>query len=140
MPQTIKDENENKLQINEVTRLTWKTDGTILVSKSTTKVGLVTIVKPTTKFKLKEDIRLRGSERYYVETNLIHDAEIALYNAEPQNNLADVKSKKLKATKQLTLKNTETKQTRNLYFYDFSRVNENTHYQPTIENEKITWS
>ena len=140
LPQTIKDDNGNKLAINENTRLICKTDGTILVSKSTTKVSLVTVVTPTTKFKLKEDIWLRGSDRYYVETNLIHDAEIALYNAEPKNSLADVKSKKLKATKQLTLKNTETKQTRNLYFYDFSRVNEDTLYQPTIKNEQIKWT
>ena len=140
LPQTIKDDNGNKLAINENTRLICKANGTILVSKSTTKVSLVTLVTPNTKFKLKEDIWLRGSDRYYVETNLIHDAEIALYNAEPQNSLADVKNKKVKATKQLTLKNTETKQTRNLYFYDFSRVNENTLYQPTIKNEQIKWN
>jgi len=136
----IKNEDKTDFKINETTRLIYKTDGTILVSKSTTKVSLVTIVTPTTKFKLKEDIWLRGSDRYYVETNLIHDAEIALYNAEPQNNLADVKNTKLKATKQLSLKNTETKKTRNLYFYDFTRVNENTLYQPTIKNEQIKWN
>lgn len=136
----IKNEDGTDFKINETTRLICKTDGAILVSKSTTKVSLVTIVTPTTKFKLKEDIWLRGSDRYYVETNLIHDAEIALYNAEPQNNLADVKNTKLKATKQLSLKNTETKKTRNLYFYDFSRVNENTLYQPTIKNEQIKWN
>ena len=136
----IKNEDGSDFKINETTRLIYKTDGTILVSKSTTKVSLVTIVTPNTKFKLKEDIWLRGSDRYYVETNLIHDAEIALYNAEPQNNLADVKNTKLKATKQLSLKNTETKKTRNLYFYDFSRVNENTLYQPTIKNEQIKWN
>ena len=85
------------MQINTSHFISLWANGTALVHKSTTKASLVTIITPKTKFDLEEDVWLRGSDRYYIETDLIHDAEIALFDASPTSNLADVKSTKIKA-------------------------------------------
>ena len=125
---------EQKLLEN--TRLVLQRNGTILVSKSTSDASLVTYYIPSKKFLLNEDIWLRGSDRYWLETELINESEIALYDA---TDLEKQKSKQIKATNQVTLKNTLTKQSRNIYFYDFSRIDDATMYQPALVADEIKY-
>jgi len=125
---------EQKLLEN--TRLVLQRNGTILVSKSTSDASLVTYYIPSKKFLLNEDIWLRGSDRYWLETELINESEIALYDA---TDLEKQKSKQIKATNQVTLKNTLTKQSRNIYFYDFSRIDDATMYQPSLVADEIKY-
>ena len=125
-------EREGKKEnVRENARVVLRRDGTILVSKSTSDASLVTLYNPSKKFLLKEDLWLRGSDRFWLETELINDGEIALYEA---TDLEEQTNKQLKAKQQITLKNTITKQKRNIYFYDFSRIDDATMYQPTILN------
>jgi len=133
-------EREGKKEnVRENARVVLQRNGTILVSKSTSDASLTTIYVPSKKFLLNEDVWLRGSDRYWLETELINDSEIALYDA---TDLEEQTNKQLKAQKQITLKNTITKQKRNIYFYDFSRIDDATMYQPTIVDEDIEadWS
>ena len=123
-------------KLRENARLVLQRNGTILVSKSYSQASLTTYYIPKEKFAVDEDIFLRGNDRYWLETELINESEIALYDAtdlEPQTN------KKLTATHQITLKNTLSKQKRNLYFYNFSRVDDTTLCQPAIVDEKIKY-
>ena len=130
----LNDGKEQKLLEN--TRLVLQRNGTILVSKSTSDASLVTYYIPSKKFLLNEDIWLRGSDRYWLETELINESEIALYDA---TDLEKQKSKQIKATNQVTLKNTLTKQSRNIYFYDFSRIDDATMYQPALVADEIKY-
>ena len=128
-------EREGKKEnVRENARVVLQRNGTILVSKSTSDASLTTYYIPSKKFLLNEDIWLRGSDRFWLETELINDSEIALYDA---TDLEEQTNKQLKAQKQITLKNTITKQKRNIYFYDFSRIDDATMYQPAIVKDEI---
>jgi len=130
-------EREGKKEnVRENARVVLQRNGTILVSKSTSDASLTTYYIPSKKFLLNEDIWLRGSDRFWLETELINDSEIALYDA---TDLEEQTNKQLKAQKQITLKNTITKQKRNIYFYDFSRIDDATMYQPAIVKDEIDY-
>ena len=128
--------DDKKPKVRENTRVILRRDGSILVSKSTSEASLTTYYNPREKKQLQEDVWLRGSDRYWIETNLLHDSEIALYDA---TDLEDQTQKNIQAAKQISLNNTLTKQKRNLYFYDFSRIDENLHYQPCIADKNIQY-
>lgn len=130
-------EREGKKEnVRENARVVLQRNGTILVSKSTSDASLTTYYIPSKKFLLNEDVWLRGSDRFWLETELINDSEIALYDA---TDLEEQRNKQLKAQKQITLKNTITKQKRNIYFYDFSRIDDATMYQPAIVKDEIEY-
>ena len=130
-------EREGKKEnVRENARVVLRQNGTILVSKSTSDASLTTYYIPSKKFLLNEDVWLRGSDRFWLETELINDSEIALYDA---TDLEEQTNKQLKAHKQITLKNTITKQKRNIYFYDFSRIDDATMYQPAIVKDEIEY-
>lgn len=130
-------EREGKKEnVRENARVVLQRNGTILVSKSTSDASLTTYYIPSKKFILNEDVWLRGSDRFWLETELINDSEIALYDA---TDLEEQTNKQLKAQKQITLKNTITKQKRNIYFYDFSRIDDATMYQPAIVKDEIEY-
>lgn len=135
--EVIEKDAKKPTKLRENARLVLQRNGTILVSKSYSQASLTTYYIPKEKFAVDEDIFLRGNDRYWLETELINESEIALYDAtdlEPQTN------KKLTATHQITLKNTLSKQKRNLYFYDFSRVDDATLCQPAIVDDKINYN
>ena len=75
--------NGKKENVRENARVVLKRNGNILVSKSTSDASLVVNYKPknSKKFLLNEDLWLRGSDRFWLETELINDGEIALYEA-----------------------------------------------------------
>jgi len=125
-----------KSKLNEQARLVWQRNGTILVSKTSTEASLTTYYIPSKKFVLEQDIWLRGSDRYWLETELINESEIALYDA---TDLEEQKNKQLLAIKQVALKNTLIKHQRNIYFYDFSRIDDATMHQPAVVEEGITY-
>ncbi|MDA1295337.1 MAG: hypothetical protein O3A32_11390, partial [Proteobacteria bacterium] len=130
-------EREGKKEnVRENARVVLRQNGTILVSKSTSGASLTTYYIPNKKFLLNEDIWLRGSDRFWLETELINDSEIALYDA---TDLEEQTNKQLKAQKQISLKNTITKQKRNIYFYDFSRIDDATMYQPAVIFDEIDY-
>ena len=130
-------EREGKKEnVRENARVVLQRNGTILVSKSTSDASLTTYYIPSKKFLLNEDLWLRGSDRFWIETELINGSEIALYDATA---LEEQTNKQLKAQKQITLKNTVTKQKRNIYFYDFSRIDDATMYQPAIAADEIVY-
>ncbi len=130
------EQNGRKDKVRENARVVLQRDGTILVSKSSSDASLTTYYIPKTKIGVSEDIWLRGMDRYWLETELINDSEIALYDA---TDLERQKNKAIKATQQMTLKNTLSNQKRNIYFYDFSRVDDATMHQPTVDTKGITY-
>ena len=113
-------------------RVILRRNGTLMVSRTSAKASLITFHIPHTPNKLDQDYWLRGSDRHWLETDLINDSELVLYNAEPKHGVADQKNKQIKANKKITLKSKDKKHQRNLYFYDFSRVDDNIAYQPNI--------
>lgn len=132
-----KQNTEGKMEkVRENARLVLQRNGTILVSKSSSEASLTTYYIPSKKFELDEDIWLRGSDRYWLETELINESEIALYDA---TDLEKQKNKKIKAVKQVTLKNTLNKQKRNLYFYDYSKIDDEFSFQPALVKDDIQY-
>ena len=130
------EQNGKKDKVRENARVVLQRDGTILVSKSSSDASLTTYYIPKTKIAVSEDIWLRGMDRFWLEIELINESEIALYEA---TDLEQQKNKAIKATQQMTLKNTLSKQKRNIYFYDFSRVDDATMHQPTVDTKGITY-
>jgi len=139
---TMAVKGDDKALLRENARLVLCKDGTILVSKTSSAASLVTHYIPSKKFLLTEDLWLRGADRFWLETELIHDGEIAIYDVTPAENLSEVKNKSLKASRQLTLTDSVTKNSRSIYFYDFSMVDTNTMNQPQIVADDIVfdWS
>ena len=122
----------------ETTRLVIRKDGRILVSKTGAKSSVVTSINPKTiKFETDKDLFLRGSDRYWLETEVASEGIIALFQPEPNEGLAEQKSKKIKAAKKILLKNKLDKSERNLYFYDFSRVIEGYDTQPGYDFQSM---
>ena len=121
-----------KEKLRERARLVLQRNGTILVSKSSCEASLTTYYTPNKKIRITEDLWLRGNDSNWLETELINESEIALYKAKPNNGLDKQRNKKLQAVKQIELYSALTKHKRNLYFYDFSRVDDDTMSQPQI--------
>jgi len=139
---TIPVKGDPKVMLRENPRLVLCKDGTILVSKSSSAASLVTHYIPSKKFLLTEDLWMRGADRFWLEEELINDGEIAIYDVKPAENLGKVKDKSLRASRQLTLTDSVTKNSRNIYFYDFSMVDTHTMNQPQIVADDIVfdWS
>jgi hypothetical protein len=128
--------------LSEKTRLVVRKDGTILVSKSPSEASLTTIAKPKLKFGNKTDVFLRGSDRYWLETDLMNLSQIILYSAEPKQKLAKA-SDKVNADYQITLSNSRNQAKRNIYFYDVDKLDGELGYQPNVvaaEYIKYGWS
>lgn len=128
-----------KFERTQQARVVLRKNGTIMVSRASAKASITTFHIPHERTELEQDYWLRGSDRYWLETDLINDSEIVLYNATPAVGVAEQKNKKIKASKQITLKAHDKKHERNLYFYDFSRVDENIAFQPTITDDSINY-
>lgn len=120
--------------VSENARLVLQRNGTVLVSKSSSKASLTTLHIPHKKSLLKEDLWLRGSDRYWIETELLNDGEIALYKSSA---LEGQTNSKIQAAKKITLNNTVYSHKRSVYFYDFSRIDDATMFQPTIVDGSI---
>ena len=118
----------------ENARVVLQKNGNVLVSKSSSRASLTTLHIPHKKFLLNEDLWLRGSDRYWIETELLNDGEIALYKA---SDLQDQKAKSVHAVKKITLSNTVHQHKRSVYFYDFSRIDDATMFQPTVADQAI---
>ena len=113
-------------------------DGRILVSKTGAKASVVTCITPKTiKFETDKDLFLRGSDRFWLETEVASEGIIAFLQAEPSEGIAEQKSKKIKAAKKILLKNKLDKSERNLYFYDFGRVVEGYNTQPGYDFQSM---
>ena len=122
----------------ETTRLVIRKDGRILVSKTGAKASVVTCITPKTiKFETDKDLFLRGSDRFWLETEVASEGIIAFLQAEPSEGIAEQKSKKIKAAKKILLKNKLDKSERNLYFYDFGRVVEGYNTQPGYDFQSM---
>lgn len=133
----IVDDDGKKYRSKEQPRLVFRKDGSILVSKSTSAASLVTRYKPTKKTQFDQDYWLRGTDRYWIETALINEGEIALYDAKPKSGLGKQTDPEIQANKKIELHSALTQHTRNLYFYDFSRIDDETMFQPDIIDERI---
>jgi hypothetical protein len=128
--------------LTEKTRLVLRKNGTILVSKTTASASLTTVAKPNIRFGNKTDVFLRGSDRYWLETDLLNEAQIILYDAEPKKKLAKA-SDKVNADFQITLSNTRSKSKRNLYFYNTDAIDGGVGFQADIadaESIKYGWN
>ena len=123
-----------KSAVFENARVILQKNGNVLVSKSSSKASLTTLHIPHKKFLLNQDLWLRGSDRYWIETELLNDGEIALYQTTA---LQDQKNPSVQAVKQITLSNTVHQHKRSVYFYDFSRIDDATMFQPTVVDEAI---
>ncbi|WP_354690016.1 hypothetical protein [Lentibacter algarum] len=123
-----------KSAVFENARVVLQKNGTVLVSKSSSAASLTTLHIPHKKFLLNQDLWLRGSDRHWIETDLLNDSELALYQASA---LQDQKNRKVQAVKQISLNNTVYRHKRSIYFYDFSRIDDATMFQPTIVDGSI---
>ena len=128
------DDDGKKEERREAVRFVFTKGGDVLLSKTLSDASLLTISQPKTiKLALPNAIFMRGMDRYWLETDLINDGQIALYMSEPSDALADVTTKHVKATKQVALKNELTGTERAVYFYDFDLLDDQLQHQPTIK-------
>ena len=130
---------ERKYNLDENSRVVVRSDGTFLVSKSHSKSSLTTYITPKAKFTLPEDVWLRGSDRFWLETELINESAAILYTSSEEIGLTKADRTKVKALHQLNLKNTITKQERSIYFYSFDGLDDRTSSQPCIVPGKIDY-
>jgi hypothetical protein len=122
------------ISIKEATRLVARNDGTILVSKTSSDVSLVTVAKPMKALSVEQDVFLRGSDRYWMETELLNEGQILLYSTGTTTRLEKADTAKVKAQYQLALHNSRSKQSRNIYFYDIANIDSEITFQPTVKN------
>lgn len=128
------DGNKTTVSQKEATRLVVRKNGTILVSKTSSNVSLVTVAKPAKALTVKNDVFLRGSDRYWMETELLNEGQILLYSTGTTTRLAKADTAKVKAQYQLSLNNSRSKQSRNIYFYDIANIDSEIMFQPTVKN------
>ena len=130
---TISDDGK-KEERREVARLVFTKDGKVLISKTLSKASLLTVSQPKEiSLALSNAMFMSGKDRYWLETDLINDGQIALYTSNPADGLIDVE-KAVKASKQLSLQNELTGNQRPIYFYDCDLLDSEWQYQPTIKN------
>lgn len=128
-------ENGKDKKVRENVRLVLRRDGTILVSKSTTDVSLTTLYMPNERVPLDQDYWLRGLDRYWLETEMINAHGLLFYDAdEPQT-----KKNNNHSVRTLTIRAKDSKHSRNLYFYDFSKIDPATMYQATVVDGDIQY-
>lgn len=132
------DDGKDKIY-KEVARVVLAKSGAIIVSKSPSHASLTTISQPNAPFELERDIFLRGSDRYWFETELLNDGQIPLFKVSPELGLIDAPADQ-KASKLLVLTNQHSKEARNLYFYDYDILNADEGYQPVpVDQISYDW-
>jgi hypothetical protein len=128
-------ENGREKKIRENVRLVMRRDGTILVSKSSTDASLATYYVPHEREQLDQDYWLRGMDRYWLETEMINAHGLLFYDAdEPETKKEDNHS-----VRTLKIRAKDSKHSRNIYFYDFSKIDPATMYQPTVTDDDIQY-
>lgn len=130
----------------ETVRVALLKNGEIVLSKARAhnNSSLTTIAKPKAKHTFAENYFLRSSDRYWIETQLLLEGQIAVWSSN-DNELLDTDSK-IKADKQITLTQTidgREQGNRNLYFYRLAQLQHDDNTQPyVIESEferDISW-
>lgn len=134
----------------ETVRVALLKNGEIVLSKAKAhnNASLTTIAVPKAKHTFEDNYFLRGSDRYWIETKLLLEGQIAVWSSN-DNELQDA-GDKIKADKLITLKqkfettNGKVKERqRNVYFYNLSALEHDNNTQPyVIESDfdaNISW-
>lgn len=133
------DDADKAIMRPERARLVIKTDGSILVSKILSDASLTTISVPKNPIAVPCDILLRGNDRNWIETVLMNESQLPLFNCDPSNDLTDADEDK-SATKQLKLISQSSGHSRNIYFYETDLIKDAHSYQPTIVDDGIGYA
>ena len=127
-------------KLYETVRAVALKDGSLLASKvrARSNSSLVTIAKPKSSKQLDKDYFLRGSDRYFLETQLLLESDVVNFKVvgrELSNTSEDVV-----AEKQITIEQRTSKNRRNLYFYPIAAVeDEGIETQPFQLASKQQW-
>jgi hypothetical protein len=124
---------EDKFNLIENLRLVIKEDGSILISKTYSSTSVITKIVPKQRFSNTDAIWLRGSDRFWVEDQLIHQSLSAIYTSKAQADLTKCRSKEVSAAYKIDAMNSVTGVIRPLYFYTFDSLNLELASQPDLE-------
>jgi len=109
----------------------------ILVAKSPADVGIVSYVQPKQALSTTAEVTLNGSDRQWIEKELLGQEKLVLYTAEPEHTL-DVDTSARVADYLLRLTDAEKAHNRNIYFYDVSKLKTpNSVVQPSIADPSV---
>lgn len=141
--ETRKDANGKTTKVKCTTTLRIRPDHKdILVAKAPAAVGVVSYVTPKIKFSAQAEVTLNGSDRQWVEKELLGLEKLPLYAAQPTHGL-DVDTTTRKADYLLQLTDGASNHNRNVYFYDVTKLKSpNTSAQPIIadrDNLAFDW-
>lgn len=143
---TLKELDENgqpKTEVRNIkkaTRLRYRpATKDFLVSKAATDASVTTYVRPHKTFDCDKEVVLRGSDRSWIERELLNNQKLTLYSAEPENGLAQTTGT-TKASHILQLEDDAAEHKRNLYFYDKDTVPVETNSHTSVANPSaLTW-
>jgi hypothetical protein len=126
--------------VKEATRLRYRPSATdFLISKTATPASLVTYAVPKKPFNCAAEVILRGKDRSWIESQLLNQQKLTLYEAEPNNGL-EPKKGAAKPSYTLTLRDAASGHNRSLYFYEKSTVPVETNEQPHLSDPAaLTW-
>lgn len=111
----------------------------ILVSKSTITASVVTFATPKTALLKSDEVIMRGSDRNWIESELIGRQKLSLYASKKHKSLV-ADTSKLKADYKLEVETEDGTHKRNLYFYKSSGRPKDTSAQASIADaDTITY-
>lgn len=143
---TLKELDENgeaktrTTSVKQATRLRYRPAANdFLISKAIASASLVTLVRPHNQFECEDEVILNGSDRSWVERELLNQQKLTLYSAEPNFGLQQSKKEK-KAEYVLQLQSNDNQHERELNFDKAERLKAETNTHPCVINPKaIAW-
>jgi hypothetical protein len=126
--------------IKKTTRLRYRpATEDFLVSKAATDASITTYVRPHKTFDCDKEVVMRGSDRSWMERELLNNQKLTLYSAEPDNGLVQTTGT-TKASHMLQIEDDAAEHKRNLYFYDKDTVPIETNSHTSVANPSaLTW-
>ena len=109
----------------------------ILVSQIASSASLVTRIKPRNLQLTSTEVVLRGSDRFWIETELLNQQKLDFYTANGVTHLQPTDDT-VKADLKLVLDSKEHSHQRNLYFYDTATQDDEIRAQVDIQDTAIS--
>lgn len=129
-----------QVALKQTTRLRYRpASNDFLVSKAMTDASIVSYVRPKQPFDCAEEVILNGTDRSWIESDLLNRETLTLYSAAPDFGLS-VSSTKGAGHYELAVSNINGKHSRKLHFDAASQVPKDTNAQCVIADPaKLSW-
>ncbi|EDM69387.1 hypothetical protein RAZWK3B_11632 [Roseobacter sp. AzwK-3b] len=127
----------SKTHVKQNTQLRIRPDhGDILVSHIVTDAGLVTRIKPHNLTLATQELRLRGTDRFWIETDLLGQQKLDVYHVNTLGGLRKARSD-TKAALELPIKSEIDQHERSLYFYEFATDDAFIRWQTDVRDDAL---